>query len=147
MFSSSNCGYPCARHTNRVLFLKTEQWTPQADTRMLRTGLILSAFAGLTLCSGPDETSDTGLEGYDPNLVEKERVACEERGGRFGQGGLAGRFVCFEATRDAGKACRSEADCTTLCLARSRTCAPVTPIFGCQEVLTRSGARSTLCID
>ena len=101
----------------------------------------------LAACPQPDETPDTGLTGYDPGLVDRERAACTERGGRFAPGGGTGRFVCFETTRDAGKRCSAETDCESVCLARSRSCAPLTPFFGCHEVLTASGRPATICID
>jgi hypothetical protein len=76
-----------------------------------------------------------------------EEAACAARGGRWAQGGLSGAFVCFEQTRDAGRQCRRESDCESICLARSGTCAPIKPFFGCQDVLTDTGLRATLCVD
>jgi hypothetical protein len=34
-----------------------------------------------------------------------------------------------------------------MCLARSGTCAPIMPLFGCNEVLDKQGRRVTLCIE
>jgi len=90
---------------------------------------------------------ETGLPGYDPNLLERQSAACAARGGRWGQGGIAGTFVCYETPDDANAPCASETQCSTICLARSRSCAPVTPFFGCHEVLTASGGAATICID
>ena len=53
----------------------------------------------------------------------------------------------FRQTRDAGKTCRRQTDCETECLARSRTCAPITPLFGCNPVLQADGREVNLCID
>lgn len=113
----------------------------------MKSFLALPMVLALSLCQPADDPVETGLDGYDPNLVANERSACETRGGTFGQGGIAGRFVCFEQTGEGGKSCSSSSDCTSHCLARSRTCAPVTPIFGCQDVLTGAGAVTTLCVD
>ena len=109
--------------------------------------LVFAALAGLSLCSGPAPENDTGLPGYSPDLVETERAACLARGGQFARGGIAGQYVCFITPKDAGQACSASTDCEGLCLARSRSCAPVKPLFGCNEVLTRSGQVSTLCVD
>ncbi|MEM9473660.1 MAG: hypothetical protein AAGA71_00070 [Pseudomonadota bacterium] len=80
-------------------------------------------------------------------LVTREEAACEADGGRWGTGSREGTFVCYRTPADAGQTCSADGDCEGLCLARSRTCAPVTPMFGCHEVLGRLGARSTLCIE
>ena len=111
-------------------------------TLVLAAGLLL-----ISACQHEQEPPDTGLAGYDPDLIEKQRAQCEAKGGRFGKGGLGGSFVCYENTRDANKSCRSGLDCEGLCLARSRTCSPVKPFFGCHDILSDSGLRSTLCID
>ena len=113
----------------------------------MKAFVLLVAFASLSFCQAPEPASDTGLRNFDPDLVETERAACEARGGRFTKGGLAARYVCFEETRDAGKTCTASTECEAVCLARSRSCSPIKPFFGCQEVFTSSGARTTLCVD
>lgn len=75
------------------------------------------------------------------------QLACEAKGGKWGRAGATSAMTCFTPTRDAGKSCRRESDCSTLCLARSRTCAPVTPLFGCHPVLQDDGREVTLCTD
>ncbi len=95
----------------------------------------------------PQIGTDTGLTGYDPHLIENQTQACLDKGGRFAQGGSSGSFVCYENTNDANKRCTSGTECQGLCLARSGTCSPITPMFGCHEILGSLGARSTLCID
>ena len=52
---------------------------------------------------------------------------------------MAGLHSCITPTRDAGKSCRKAGDCEGLCLARSRTCAPIEPLFGCNAVLQEDG--------
>lgn len=104
---------------------------------------------GLIL-AGCEPESDTVTEG-DTSVLSvsalQQKTDCERKGGRWGavQGGLA--FACFRDTRDGGKSCLSAQSCEGLCLARSRTCAPVTPFFGCHEVFTSRGLRQTICIN
>jgi hypothetical protein len=75
------------------------------------------------------------------------RAACEEEGGRFGRapGGGEAR-ICFRTPRDANAPCRTGADCEGACLARSRTCAPVLPLLGCNDVILSNGMRATECV-
>lgn len=75
------------------------------------------------------------------------QIACEKKGGRFAKAGNSTTFVCVRETRDGGKACRRETDCEGLCLARSRSCSPITPVLGCQEILTQDGLRVTQCVN
>ncbi|WP_108482656.1 hypothetical protein [Oceaniglobus ichthyenteri] len=112
---------------------------------MIRLAMI--ALLGLTACQPEPETSDTGFAGYNPNLMAQEQAACTARGGRWGTGGLGGRFVCYTDTPDGGKSCQAKSDCAGLCLARSQSCAPVTPLFGCNNILTNSGQAATICVD
>ena len=56
-------------------------------------------------------------------------------------------MTCIRTTRDAGKSCDSKTDCEGECLARSRTCSPIKPLFGCNPVLMDTGAEVTLCIE
>ena len=74
------------------------------------------------------------------------QIACEKKGGRFAKAGNSTPVVCVRETRDGGKSCRRETDCEGLCLARSRSCSPITPVLGCQESLTRDGLRVTECV-
>jgi hypothetical protein len=82
-----------------------------------------------------------------PLLKSPSQIACEKKGGRFARAGNSTTFVCVRKTRDGGKACRRETDCEGLCLARSRSCAPITPVLGCQDILTRDGLRVTQCVE
>ena len=113
---------------------------------MIRALLIVAAFALLS-CQPKDEPADTGLAGFDPDAVETGRAACEAEGGTFAKAGLAQALICVMPTRDAGKICTSGTQCEGLCLARSGTCAPVTPLFGCNDIITDNGGMATLCID
>jgi hypothetical protein len=80
-------------------------------------------------------------------LRSPARIACEEDGGTFARVGSTGSFSCVRRTRDGGKSCDREGDCEGLCLARSRTCAPVKPLFGCQDILQQDGSRVTQCLE
>ncbi len=93
------------------------------------------------------EEEGSGPPDIGENPVTAREAACLADGGRWGKGGKADLFVCYRITKDGGQRCESKNDCQGFCLARSQTCAPVTPMFGCNEVLGRSGARSTICVD
>jgi len=82
-----------------------------------------------------------------PEAVKSpSQIACEKTGGRFAKAGNSTTFVCARETRVGGKSCRRETDCEGLCLARSRSCSPITPVLGCQESLTQDGLRVTECV-
>jgi hypothetical protein len=81
-----------------------------------------------------------------PPPLPPEAVACAKKGDKWlpsGKGGMS----CIHFTRDSGKECRKQSQCEGLCLARSGTCAPVTPLFGCNEIFQDNGVMVTLCID
>ncbi len=83
-----------------------------------------------------------------PEVVKSpSQIACEKRGGQFVPAGSKKVFACVTATRDGGKRCTKEGDCEGLCLARSGTCSPITPVFGCQEILNQNGMRITECVE
>lgn len=77
----------------------------------------------------------------------EQQVACEKKKGRWVKVGKAGLQACVFATKDAGKSCERESQCESVCLARSRTCAPFKPLYGCNDILQDNGARVTLCLD
>ena len=82
----------------------------------------------------------------DPPMLAQQRAACERDGGHMTPR-AQGVFACVRPTRDAYHHCESNADCEGVCLARSGTCAPLQPLYGCQDVLVQPGRRETLCID
>lgn len=108
-----------------------------------RAAVVMLCAALLAAC----EEEGTGAPDIGENPVTAREAACIADGGRWGQGGRASLFVCYKNTKDGGQRCTSKNDCEGFCLARSQTCAPVTPIFGCNEVLGRTGNRSTVCVD
>lgn len=90
-----------------------------------------------------EEPVETGPTRVDLNAPARER--CTRRGGTFTRT-PAGLFVCVQPTRDANRACDGPGQCEAGCLARSRTCAPVTPLLGCYEQITARGV-ATVCVD
>lgn len=74
-------------------------------------------------------------------------ASCRRSGGHFAPRSAGSKaYACFSTPRDAGRSCRVASDCSSACLARSMTCAPVRPLFGCHEILSDSGARMTQCL-
>ena len=82
-----------------------------------------------------------------PDLLQMQREACEKDGGSWGVAATKASFVCYRPTRDANQSCRAASDCEGVCLARSRTCAPVKPFLGCHQVLSNTGVVQTLCLE
>lgn len=76
-----------------------------------------------------------------------EEAKCLKSGGVWATAGKGSAMACVKPTRDAGKACTKQSQCEGFCLARSGTCAPITPMFGCNDILQDDGRRVTLCLD
>ncbi|MGL4321993.1 MAG: hypothetical protein ACRCS3_14135 [Paracoccaceae bacterium] len=87
------------------------------------------------------------VEVLDPALLTPEGIACTRRGGVWSKIGGGEARTCLKRTRDGGKRCDADRDCQGVCLARSGTCAPVDPLFGCNEILQDDGRRMTLCLN
>jgi len=79
-------------------------------------------------------------------MLDQQRAACTREGGRFVPRGT-GFYACVFQTGDSGRQCDEASDCEGSCLARSRTCAPMQPLFGCHDVFTLAGRRETVCTD
>lgn len=82
-----------------------------------------------------------------PAILRDRQAACERGGGQLLPRGRTGLFDCLRQTRDAGRRCGRATDCEGACLARSQSCAPFTPLFGCHDVLDRGGSRVTVCME
>ncbi|OYU39720.1 MAG: hypothetical protein CFE33_10165 [Pseudorhodobacter sp. PARRP1] len=82
-----------------------------------------------------------------PRVLAPEELACVKTGGQWTVAGKAGGMSCVRRMRDAGKSCRKKSDCEGDCLARSNSCAPIAPLFGCNDILQDNGVMVTLCID
>ncbi|MFN3644793.1 MAG: hypothetical protein ACK4TB_17940 [Gemmobacter sp.] len=111
----------------------------------MRIGAALLLLA-LALAACREAARDPPLEPVGAARIEAERAGCTRLGGTL-QETPSGRLACVRSLPDAGKQCRAAGDCAGACLARSGTCAPFTPLFGCHEVLTPGGARITECLD
>lgn len=84
----------------------------------------------------------------DPGAADAPaRLACESNGGNYQIAGLLQQHVCLKPTPDGGKSCSKASDCSGFCLADSRTCAAVRPMFGCHEILAEDGTTVGLCVD
>lgn len=87
-----------------------------------------------------------GLPPVGQASVDQSRAQCERTGGQW-----AGRpdrgMLCFRTPPDAGKQCSLASDCTAGCLAKSHTCAPITPLIGCQDILDDAGRLVTQCVN
>ncbi len=87
-------------------------------------------------------------EPAEPEVVKSvAQLACEKRGGRWSAAGSTDAAFCQSPTRDGGQSCKKASDCAGYCLAKSMTCAPVTPLFGCHDILTEEGRMLTQCIN
>jgi hypothetical protein len=108
----------------------------------MRLLIALGLGVGLAACL-PDRQAEPPLPRLPHQILETD---CRRAGGSLGPvaGGL---LACLRDTRDAGKQCSRQGDCEGQCLARSGTCAPVDPLFGCHEVLNPQGVRVTQCRD
>lgn len=80
-------------------------------------------------------------------LKTAAQKACEKKGNFWGKAGKSGASACMQRMKDAGKRCVNGTQCSGECLARSMTCSPYKPLFGCNEILQDNGVRMTLCID
>lgn len=110
----------------------------------MKKALIIVALL-LAACKPDAQTADAPAA---DRIAEMERMAqeCAAQGGTTTIGGH-GQPVCEVKTKDAGKSCKSSADCEGMCLAQGGgTCAPSNPYFGCFETL-ENGVKATLCVD
>jgi hypothetical protein len=95
--------------------------------------------------STPDPEAVAPAEPETPKTAGQ--VLCEKSRGQWVGAGETGAFYCASLTRDGGKQCSKKTQCQGVCLARSGTCAPITPLYGCNDVLEKDGRQVTLCID
>jgi hypothetical protein len=93
------------------------------------------------------QPAQPAAEPAPPVVKSPAEIACEKLGGRLVRVGTGLATACQRVMRDAGKSCRRKSDCEGECLARSGTCAPLAPLFGCNDVLQDDGRQVSLCID
>lgn len=110
----------------------------------MRVLFVLACLLVLAACR--DDAPAALNSAIDPSDFGAAEARCAQDGGRWVALADSGPMVCLRNTPDGGRACSAATDCSSACLARSRTCAPVTPLFGCNEVLGVDGARSTVCL-
>ncbi|MFN3824184.1 MAG: hypothetical protein ACK4RN_09415 [Pseudorhodobacter sp.] len=97
--------------------------------------------------TAPESIPEPAPEAAPPVVKSAAQIACEKLGGRFVRVGSGSAMACQRVMRDAGKSCRRKSDCEGECLARSRTCAPLSPLFGCNDILQDDGRQVSLCIN
>jgi hypothetical protein len=82
-----------------------------------------------------------------PALKSAAQKKCERGGGSYvAVGGNKDFRTCVKRTRDANKSCDEDSDCQGKCLARSRTCAPIDPLLGCNDILNDYGLVLRECV-
>ncbi|MFZ1513605.1 MAG: hypothetical protein WAT35_18385 [Tabrizicola sp.] len=87
------------------------------------------------------------LEATPVTPKSEMQLACEKKHGRWSGIGKGDARACIFQTRDGGKQCDRESQCEGVCLARSGTCSPFKPLYGCNDILQDNGARVRLCLD
>lgn len=112
-----------------------------------RRGLSWLACAVVLTACQEDGPMPSAATAPMPDLLRSAAVACERDGGRWRIAPGKVTYVCYRDLGDAGQICRADSDCEGLCLARSRTCSPIEPFYGCHEVLSDGGFQQTLCIE
>lgn len=113
----------------------------------LRRILTLMVCAAALASCQEDGPNASQTQGTIPDILSGARADCERQGGNWGLAAGKAAYVCYRQTRDANRHCTSSRDCEGMCLARSQTCSPVEPFFGCHEVLSSGGVPQTLCIE
>lgn len=124
---------------------------PEAEVAPAPTGEAVVVIPATPVPAGttagtPTGTAATPAPAAENPLLAQQRAACAREGGRL-QSLASGLVTCIRQTGDAGRACTGASDCEGVCLARSGTCAPITPLYGCHEVLLSPGSRVTQCLD
>lgn len=95
-----------------------------------------------------EETAEPAPAEVKPEAVKTPaQVTCEKKGNTWAKLGDSGAHYCAKRTKDSGKRCTKGTECEGQCLARSGTCAPFTPLLGCNEIFQDDGKRMTLCIE
>ncbi|MDF1801939.1 hypothetical protein [Thalassovita sp.] len=102
--------------------------------------LIALGFVALAGCLPPETAPQ-------PTQVPTQKSACVAQGGTYGRGGLSRREICIMPTPDGGQSCSTSTQCSGTCLAQTRSCSKVTPMFGCYSILDSTGKEVSLCVD
>jgi hypothetical protein len=115
-----------------------------ADTAAPQAAAVVEP-TGADAAADPAPTPDPAAVPVTPK--SQQQLACEKKKGRWAKIGKGEARACVFQTNDAGKRCERESQCDSVCLARSGTCAPFKPMYGCNEILQDNGMRVTLCLD
>jgi hypothetical protein len=97
--------------------------------------------------SEPTETKIDVPDAPPPPPKSDAQLRCERQGGDWVSNSNTALKTCVKPTGDGGKQCSRQTDCKGECLARSRTCAPISPLLGCNDILLADGTRTTQCIE
>lgn len=138
--------------------LPGEASAPPVAPEAKPAGTETAAAQSAPVATDAEPAADPVVEGAEPapkpDLTEvpvtpksERQLACEKKKGRWAKIGKGDARACVYQTKDAGKRCERESQCDSVCLARSGTCAPYKPMYGCNEILQDNGARVTLCLD
>lgn len=107
---------------------------------LLMLGVLALGFMAGCKPDGPAPLPPVGAE-----LTALNSASCAARGGELVQ--IGSISLCRTQPRDGGKSCQTGKDCEGECLARSMTCAPISPLRGCNDIITDTGARVTECVN
>jgi hypothetical protein len=123
---------------------------PAADTQRPKPkpGDLKPAEPDAATVEDTPEPADPAAEAEPEAPKTAEQMLCETSSGQWVAAGETGAYYCASRTRDgAAKQCTRKSQCQGECLARSRTCSPVIPLYGCNDVLDKDGRQVTLCLD
>lgn len=121
--------------------------TPAQATRLAEGTPPLAPAADDAADGAPDAVAADPAPEVPEIAKSPAQRACEKRRGMWSVAGGGSAAFCQSPTRDAGKSCNASTDCTGYCLEKSRTCAPVTPMLGCHDILNEQGRMLTQCIN
>lgn len=112
---------------------------------LLRAGGLVLGFLAIGLLAGCKPDGPAPLPPVGAELTALNSASCAARGGELVQ--IGSISLCRTQPRDGGKSCQTGRDCEGECLARSMTCAPISPLRGCNDIITDTGARVTECVN
>lgn len=115
--------------------------------RAIRRGVAVLCCAVLLAACQEDGPAASSELAPNPDLLNIAARECNSSGGSWGLAPGRAAYTCYRQTRDSGKTCSDATDCQGMCLARSHSCSPVIPFYGCHEVLNKEGGVQTLCIE
>ncbi len=107
----------------------------------MKSLILLVGLLALSACQ-----EDPEMMGKTRAEIRAEQKQCEAKGGSYQRAGMFGK-ACIMKTGDAGKSCKTGKDCEGICFGDTRTCSPVTPMFGCFSMVEDNGEVVEICID